>query len=251
MGGMKLELLQKKGFCWKAVNPNSSSSPRPPLILYSLLFSTLLYSTTMAGLQSRSVMSMTCCLSASLRNLSLSSKRSFSSTPAALKTKTLPDYIPPYPYGPNYTFKQSNSGLYGGAMIQFGNKISQGRNKGKTRRFWKPNVRRKNIYSDALEKNLFIKVTRKALRTIQKSGGLDNYLLDDRPARVKELGIFGWHLRWQVMQTPKIQEQFREQRKKLGLPEPPTFEQWLKQKKMRIDGEVEESTNIRDASKPI
>ncbi|KAI9931326.1 hypothetical protein ASPWEDRAFT_34104 [Aspergillus wentii DTO 134E9] len=206
----------------------------------------------MAGLQTRSAMSFPSSLSAAFRGLSLaSSKRSFSTTPAAQKTKQLPDYIPAYPHGPNYVFKQSNSGLYGGAMIQFGNKISQGRNEGKTRRFWKPNVRRKKLWSEALGEHLYIKVTRKALRTIWKAGGLDNYLLDDRPGRIKEIGIFGWELRWKIMQTPKIQEQFKQERKRLGLPEPPTFEEWVKQKEAQIKTDIEAHTNIRDATKPI
>lgn len=191
-------------------------------------------------------------LSAAFRNLSLtSSKRSFSSTAAVQKTKTLPDYIPPYPYGPNYWYKQSNSGLYGGAMIRFGNKISQGRNEGKTRRSWKPNVRRKKIWSDALEEYLFIKVTRSALRTIRKSGGLDKYLLDDRPGRVKELGIFGWELKWKVMQTPKIQKQFQEERKKLGLPEPISFEEFVKQKEAEAKAKGDDNTDIKEETKPF
>ena len=191
-------------------------------------------------------------LSAAFRNLSLTpSKRSFSSTAAVQKTKTLPDYIPPYPYGPNYWYKQSNSGLYGGAMIRFGNKISQGRNEGKTRRSWKPNVRRKKIWSDALEEYLFIKVTRSALRTIRKSGGLDKYLLDDRPGRVKELGIFGWELKWKVMQTPKIQKQFQEEQKKLGLPEPISFEEFVKQKEAEAKAKGEDNTDIKEETKPF
>lgn len=224
--------------------PDQTKTP-PPQLAWTL-------SVTMAGLHTRFAMSLPCSLSASFRNLSLtSSKRSFSSTSPAQKTKQLPDHIPPYPYGPNLWFKQSNSGLYGGAMIQFGNKISQGRNKGKTRRFWKPNVRRKMLYSDALEQNLFIKVTRKALRTIQKSGGLDNYLLDDRPARIKELGIFGWELRWKIMQTPKIQAQFTEERRRLGLPQPPSFEKWLARKKgEQFEGEVAKLRDIREETRP-
>ena len=136
-------------------------------------------------------------------------------------------------------------------MIQFGNKISQGRNEGKTRRMWKPNVRRKKIWSDALEDFVFIKITRKALRTIRKSGGLDNYLLDDRPGRVREMGIFGWQLRWQLMQTPKIQEQFREERKRLGLPEPQSFEEFVKQKEAEAQAKGEDKTNIKDETQPI
>lgn len=207
---------------------------------------------TMAGLQARSSMSLPSSLSAAFRNISLNtSKRSFSSTPVTQKTRKLPEYIPPYPHGPNYVYKQADSGLYGGVQISFGNKISQGRNEGKTRRSWKPNVRRKKIHSEALGEDLFIKVTRKALRTIRKAGGLDQYLLDDRPGRIRELGMFGWELRWRVMQTPKIQEQFKQERKRLGLPEPPTFEEWVKQKEAESKAQAEDQTNIKEATKPF
>lgn len=135
-------------------------------------------------------------------------------------------------------------------MIRFGNKISKGRNKGKTRRSWKPNVRRKKLRSDALDEDLFIKVTHSAMRTIEKEGGLDNYLLCDRPGRIKELGMFGWHLRWQVMQTPTIQAQFKEERKRLGLPEPVSFEEWMKSKEEEINATVEERMNIKKITKP-
>jgi large subunit ribosomal protein L28 len=139
--------------------------------------------------------------------------------------------IPPYPYGPRQTFKQADRGLYGGASIQFGNKISKGRNKGKTRRRWYPNVRLETIRSDALGKDLTIRITASCMRTINKCGGLDQYLLGDKPARIKELGLFGWKLRWKVMKSPMMQQKFAEERKKLGLQAPgqwkpgQTFEQ--------------------------
>ncbi|KAI9741175.1 MAG: 39S ribosomal protein L24, mitochondrial [Cirrosporium novae-zelandiae] len=123
---------------------------------------------------------------------------------------------PPYPYGPALTYKQSNTGLYGGLRIQFGNKISKGRNKGKTRRSWHPNVRVQSLWSDALEKKVKCKVTARVLRTIDKDGGLDNYLLGDSQSRIQELGIWGWRLRWDVINTQKVQERFRQQRQKLG-----------------------------------
>ena len=41
------------------------------------------------------------------------------------------------------------------------------------------------------------------LRTIDKCGGLDNYLLGNKAQRVKELGLKGWELRWRVMQSGK------------------------------------------------
>jgi large subunit ribosomal protein L28 len=126
--------------------------------------------------------------------------------------------IPPYPYGARQTFHQADRGLYGGASIQFGNKISKGRNKGKTRRRWYPNVRLETLRSVALGKDLTIRVTASCMRTINKCGGLDQYLLGDKPARIKELGLFGWKLRWKVMNSPMMRKKFAEERAKLGLP---------------------------------
>ena len=125
--------------------------------------------------------------------------------------------IPPYPYGARQTFKQADRGLYGGASIQFGNKISKGRNKGKTRRRWNPNVRLETIRSEALGGDLTIRITASCMRTIRKCGGLDQYLLGDKPARIKELGLFGWKLRWKVMKSPAMQKKFAEERTKFGL----------------------------------
>ena len=59
----------------------------------------------------------------------------------------------------------------------------------------------------------------RVLRTIDKVGGLDEYLLGNKPARIKELGIEGWRLRWEVMRTPKIRDKIKAERVKLGLPE--------------------------------
>ncbi|KAJ5432236.1 54S ribosomal protein L24 [Penicillium daleae] len=205
----------------------------------------------MAGLTSRSAMAAPFSLTAAFRALSVSTpKRAFSTTLAPQSKKKLPEDVPAYPYGPRQWYKQADTGLYGGAMIRFGNKISKGRNEGKTRRSWKPNVRRKKMWSEALQEHLFIKVTRRALRTILNEGGLDNYLLSDRPARLKELGMFGWHLRYQVMQSPAIKEQFRQHREKMGLPEPLSFEEWIKTKEEEIEAKVEERLNIKAITKP-
>jgi large subunit ribosomal protein L28 len=57
------------------------------------------------------------------------------------------------------------------------------------------------------------------LRTIDKCGGLDAYLLGEKSARVKELGMKGWELRWRVMQTPWWKSRVRAERRALGLTE--------------------------------
>ncbi|CCE90026.1 mitochondrial 54S ribosomal protein bL28m TDEL_0A06940 [Torulaspora delbrueckii] len=104
---------------------------------------------------------------------------------------------PDYKYGESNIFKQSNKGLYGASFVQYGNNISE--SKTKTRRRWLPNVIKKGLWSETLEKKISIKMTAKVLRTISKEGGIDNYLIKDKSARIKELGPTGWKLRYQVM----------------------------------------------------
>lgn len=65
---------------------------------------------------------------------------------------------------------------------------------------------------------LKLRVTTRVLRTIDKCGGLDEYLLGEKAGRIKELGMGGWKLRWRIMQTESVKERFRLQREMLGLP---------------------------------
>jgi large subunit ribosomal protein L28 len=146
--------------------------------------------------------------------------RTFSTTPQTC-TKTItatqiPDsLIPPYPYGASTYYKQSNRGLYGGATQQHGNNVSEHDNK--TPRVWKPNVHLKKFYSESLQCHIKVKMTTRVFRTILKEGGLDNYLLKSKPARVKDLGPGGWKLRWLVMLSKPVRERFAEERKRLGV----------------------------------
>ena len=55
------------------------------------------------------------------------------------------------------------------------------------------------------------------MRTIDKVGGLDEYLLGEKMGRVKELGMGGWALRWRVMRTQMVRERFAMERARLGL----------------------------------
>jgi large subunit ribosomal protein L28 len=125
--------------------------------------------------------------------------------------------IPPYPLGPRQTYHQSNTGLYGNASIRFGNKVSK-RNEVKTRRKWRPNVHHKRLWSESLDVFVRTRVTTRVLRTIDKVGGLDAYLLGIKPARIQELGPWGWRLRWRIMQAPSLRKKLNEEREQLGLP---------------------------------
>jgi len=60
------------------------------------------------------------------------------------------------------------------------------------------------------------------LRTIDKVGGLDEYLLGEKAARIRELGMHGWLLRWRILHTPAVKERFLMQRIEMGLPESST-----------------------------
>jgi large subunit ribosomal protein L28 len=125
--------------------------------------------------------------------------------------------LPDYPYGPSQFYKQSNFGLYGTQKICFGNIVSE-KNEIKTRRYWRPNVHSKRLWSDALNSFIRLRITTRVLRTVDKVGGLDEYLLGEKASRIKELGMGGWKLRWRIMQTEAVKERFRKQRELLGLP---------------------------------
>lgn len=148
--------------------------------------------------------------------LSFQQCRCFSTTPitrGAPKTNALSLFTadatpPPYPYGRQYWYKQANHGLYGGVKIQFGNNVSE-RTEIKTRRKWLPNIKHKQIYSQTLGRMLRLKVSTRVLRTIDKVGGLDQYVLGDKPGRVRELGEEGWKLRWAMISHPGMRRRAR------------------------------------------
>ncbi|KAI5121925.1 hypothetical protein M0805_000254 [Coniferiporia weirii] len=75
-------------------------------------------------------------------------------------------------------FKRSQTGLFHGKLIQFGNNVPF--SKQKTRRTWLPNIQQKGLRSTLLNRELTLKVSTKALKTIKKLGGLDEYILNTR-----------------------------------------------------------------------
>lgn len=92
------------------------------------------------------------------------------------------------------------------------------KNEIKNRRYWRPNVHFKRLWSESLGSLIRVRITARVLRTVDKCGGLDEYLLGDKAGRIKELGMGGWKLRWRIMQTEAVKERFRRQREALGLP---------------------------------
>ncbi|KAJ1886768.1 hypothetical protein LPJ66_009466 [Kickxella alabastrina] len=70
---------------------------------------------------------------------------------------------------------QHMDGLFGGVAVQHGN--NKPKSLHKTRRIWLPNIHKVSLFSNILQEKFKIRVTTRVLRTIDKKGGLDNYLL--------------------------------------------------------------------------
>ncbi|MBF0194192.1 MAG: 50S ribosomal protein L28 [Magnetococcales bacterium] len=81
----------------------------------------------------------------------------------------------------------ANKCTLGGKAPQFGNKVSHSHRK--SRRRWLVNVQSKNLYSLSLGTYVKVSLPANMLRSLDRAGGLDNYLLScskdslDRPLR--------------------------------------------------------------------
>jgi len=73
---------------------------------------------------------------------------------------------------------RSRRGLYDGKDIRAGNSLSFSMKANK--RTFKPNVFVKRVYSEILDEMVRFHLTASTLRSIDKAGGLDNYLLKSK-----------------------------------------------------------------------
>ena len=73
---------------------------------------------------------------------------------------------------------RSRRGMYDGKDIRSGNSLSFSMKANK--RKFKPNVFTKRVYSEILDEMVRFHLTTSALRSIDKAGGLDNYLLTSK-----------------------------------------------------------------------
>lgn len=72
----------------------------------------------------------------------------------------------------------------------------------RTRRVWKPNAQNASLFSDILDRKVRFKVTPSALRTIDKAGGLDNYLLYSKDTHVDSER--GARLKMELLNTLRV-----------------------------------------------
>ena len=64
-------------------------------------------------------------------------------------------------------FKRSQLGLFHGKTKQYGNSVPN--SKHKTRRTWLPNVHNRRLFSDTLQQHIRVKLTARALKTVNKA----------------------------------------------------------------------------------
>ena len=79
---------------------------------------------------------------------------------------------------------RSRRGLYDGKDIRSGNNVSFSNKK--TKRKFRPNVFKKRLYSEILDEMIQFHLTASTLRSVDKAGGLDNYLLKTKHIGEKE-----------------------------------------------------------------
>ena len=77
-----------------------------------------------------------------------------------------------------YRSNRSRRGLYDGKDVRSGNNVSFSMRH--TRRKFKPNVFLKRVYSEILDEMVRFHLTASTLRSIDKAGGLDNYLFTSK-----------------------------------------------------------------------
>jgi large subunit ribosomal protein L28 len=71
-----------------------------------------------------------------------------------------------------------------GKAVQSGNKVSHSNRKTRTR--FLPNLVQVTLISDALERAVRLRISAAALRSVEHSGGLDDFLLKARESELSE-----------------------------------------------------------------
>lgn len=84
----------------------------------------------------------------------------------------------PLKFQVRFRSNRSRRGLYDGKDIQTGNNVSFSMKA--TKRKFRPNVFVKRVYSEILDTMVRFHLTASTLRSIDKAGGLDNYLLNPK-----------------------------------------------------------------------
>jgi large subunit ribosomal protein L28 len=74
-----------------------------------------------------------------------------------------------------------------GTDAQFGCNVSHSHRR--TNRRFSPNVQKVALLSEALGREVRLRITTRALRTVQKKGGLDSFLLGTDDSKLHDVGL--------------------------------------------------------------
>jgi large subunit ribosomal protein L28 len=83
----------------------------------------------------------------------------------------------------------------------YGHKVSHAKNR--TNRRFVPNLQKVTLHSDALRKDVKLRVCTRALRSVQRNSGLDSYLLSRADAKLAPIGLKLKHQIQKVLSAPK------------------------------------------------
>lgn len=86
-----------------------------------------------------------------------------------------------------------------GKTVLFGNNVSHAHNK--TRRKFLPNLQKITFMSETLNKPFQLRVTPSGLRTVEKNGGLDSFLLDTCNCKLSKKAMF---IKKQILRVRRI-----------------------------------------------
>jgi large subunit ribosomal protein L28 len=74
-----------------------------------------------------------------------------------------------------------------GKKVQYGHNVSHSHRA--TNRRFEPNIQKVHLVSEALGRRISLNVAARTLRTVQKKGGLDAFLLDTADAKLPETAL--------------------------------------------------------------
>ncbi len=74
-----------------------------------------------------------------------------------------------------------------GKGTQFGHNVSHAKNR--TNRRFVPNLQKVTLYSDSLYQGVKLRISTRALRSVQHNGGLDSYLLSRHDEQLAPEGL--------------------------------------------------------------
>ncbi len=88
-----------------------------------------------------------------------------------------------------------------GKESMYGHNVSHAKNR--TNRRFVPNLQKVTLHSNALRKDIKLRICTRALRSVQHNGGLDAYLLSREDAKLAPVGLKLKHQIQKTLSAPK------------------------------------------------